>query len=116
MSFFLAQIIILNYFLYVRDVVPSTTDQRSEVRSERRALRKPRLTVPPATLTCCSQVFNDVTVKRYLVMGVNSTEGLVPTFVLPWLRQKVSFLVEVSRFFRKIATTHEEVCERDAVL
>ncbi|XP_018025724.1 secreted frizzled-related protein 2 isoform X2 [Hyalella azteca] len=68
--------------------MPSTTDQRSEVRSERRALRKPRLTVPPATLTCCSQVLSDVSVKRYLIMGVNSTEGLVPTFVLPWLRQK----------------------------
>ncbi|KAF2357339.1 Frizzled domain [Trinorchestia longiramus] len=68
---------------------PTSEGPQGDVRAQRKALRRPRLTMPEGATTCCTEVVSDTSVKRYLVMGRNMSQVLVPTFVLPWARQKV---------------------------
>lgn len=58
--------------------------------SELRQLRKPRLQLDAGD-ECCSDWIKDHSKKqRFLVMGKKQDNNLVPTFILPWSRDKVS--------------------------
>ena len=58
--------------------------------SEMRKLRKPKLQLTNSD-ECCSQWIRDQPKKtRFLVMGKNQNNSLVPTFIVPWSRDKVS--------------------------
>ena len=75
--------------------------------SELRKLRKPRLELNESDL-CCSQWIKSHSKKqKFLVMGRNKENSLVPTFIVPWSRDKVRLktfekLFPFIAFFRRI--------------
>ena len=61
-----------------------------------RKLRKPRLQLE-ADHQCCSGWIRDLPKKqKFLVMGKKVDNSLVPTFIVPWSRDKVSFILYMS--------------------
>ena len=64
---------------------------------ELRKLRRPQLSLERES-ECCSDWLRDQPKKqRYLVMGVKRGEDLVPTFILPWIKSKVSLNLDTCR-------------------
>ena len=62
---------------------------------ELRKLRRPQLSLERES-ECCSDWLRDQPKKqRYLVMGVKRGEDLVPTFILPWIKSKVSLHLQM---------------------
>ena len=60
--------------------------------SELRKLRKPKLRLEIDEECCSNWIRNQPRKQRFLVMGKNKDNALVPTFILPWSRNKVSII------------------------
>lgn len=58
--------------------------------TELRKLRKPKLRLEAADECCSDWIVKQSKKQRFLVMGRNVNNSLVPTFIVPWSRDKVA--------------------------
>ena len=57
---------------------------------ELRKLRRPHLSLDDASECCSGWLRGQPKKQRYLVMGLKKGDDLVPTFIIPWVKSKVT--------------------------